>query len=187
MLGGVKELDKNSPHNWLDDNIWLKKAYHEWRAPLIVNSNWWLALGDDENVPNDVRYLSIARPGYTDWQVRRAAWLVHRVLDFKAQLERSVLLVMSFIGIWLRLYTGTKSTLTRHGQVRPLGTRGSMQANADARSLVPPCRPPVLQYLPHTSARVRPVLTSPVFDRPERAQGLRHGCGLDVCGGSCQP
>ncbi len=99
MLGGVKELDKNSPHNWLDDNIWLKKAYHEWRAPLIVNSNWWLALGDDENVPHDVRYPSIARTGYTDWQVRRAAWLVHRVLDFKAQLERSVLVVMSFIGI----------------------------------------------------------------------------------------
>ena len=86
--GGVEELDKRSPHNWLDDNIWLRKAYHEWRAPLIVNSNWWLALGDDPSVPSAVRHPAHQTSGFTSWQVRRAAWLVHRVLDFKAQLDR---------------------------------------------------------------------------------------------------
>ncbi|RPD60077.1 acyltransferase ChoActase/COT/CPT, partial [Lentinus tigrinus ALCF2SS1-6] len=97
------ELDKSSPHNWLDDNIWLKKAYHEWRAPLIVNSNWWLALVDDPNVPGDVRNPSVERTGYTRWQVRRAAWLVHRVLDFKAQLERNKIHPdTTRTGLWFR-------------------------------------------------------------------------------------
>ncbi|KAI0719277.1 acyltransferase ChoActase/COT/CPT [Cerioporus squamosus] len=97
------ELEQSSPHNWLDDNIWLKKAYHEWRAPLIINSNWWLALADDENVPNDVRNSSIERAGYTDWQVRRAAWLAHRVLDFKAQLERNKIYPdTTRTGLWFR-------------------------------------------------------------------------------------
>ena len=88
MDRGFKELDKSSPHNWLDDNIWLRKAYHEWRAPLIVNSNWWLALADDPSIPTAVRYPTRPAPGFTSWQVRRAAWLVHRVLDFRAQLDR---------------------------------------------------------------------------------------------------
>ena len=88
LCGGIEELDKNSPHNWLDDSIWLKKAYHEWRAPLIVNSNWWLALVDDPTVPHHIRRPFGHKYGYTSWQVRRAAWLVHRILDFKAQLEQ---------------------------------------------------------------------------------------------------
>ena len=95
MTRGVKELDKSSPHNWLDDTIWLKKAYHEWRAPLIVNSNWWLALADDAAVPSSVRYPPQEQVGYTNWQVRRAAWLVHRILDFSAQLRRCMRLLCS--------------------------------------------------------------------------------------------
>ena len=88
--GDVKELERQSPHNWLDDNFWLKKAYHEWRAPLIINSNWWLAFADDPSVPYHVRHPVDAQRGYTKWQVRRASWLVHRVLDFKVQLEQLV-------------------------------------------------------------------------------------------------
>ncbi|KAH9935245.1 acyltransferase ChoActase/COT/CPT [Amylocystis lapponica] len=68
-------LDKASPYNWLDDNFWLKKAYHEWRSPLLINSNWWLAFINDRTA------------GTTGWQVRRAASLVHGVLDWKARLE----------------------------------------------------------------------------------------------------
>ncbi|KAI0331918.1 acyltransferase ChoActase/COT/CPT [Cubamyces sp. BRFM 1775] len=81
-------LDRSSPNNWLNDNIWLAKAYHEWRAPLLVNSNWWLALGDDSTIPNAVRHPSSNLTGYTPWQLRRAAWLVYRILDFKTRLER---------------------------------------------------------------------------------------------------
>lgn len=89
-----EELDKASPNNWLDDNLWLKKAYHEWRAPLLVNSNWWLSLKYDTTVPLEVlsgNFLpghDVRETGITRWQVRRASWMAWRVLDFKAQLER---------------------------------------------------------------------------------------------------
>jgi carnitine O-acetyltransferase len=44
-------LDHVSPNNWLNDTLWLPLAYHTWRAPLIVNSNWWLSFGPDPSDP----------------------------------------------------------------------------------------------------------------------------------------
>jgi carnitine O-acetyltransferase len=41
------DLEHISPNNWLNDTLWLALAYHTWRAPLIVNSNWWLSFGPD--------------------------------------------------------------------------------------------------------------------------------------------
>ena len=91
-LLSAEALDKASPNNWLDDNIWLKKAYHEWRAPLIVHSNWWLSFRNDSNIPLDIQVDpskdEIPGTGITRWQVRRAAWLTHRSLEFKGRLER---------------------------------------------------------------------------------------------------
>lgn len=140
----VKELDKNSPHNWLDDNIWLKKAYHEWRAPLIINSNWWLALADDALVPRTVRYAARHSSRYTSWQIRRAAWLVHRILDFKGQLERSVHFYPAH-GL------SDRSTDRRYIQIQHVQVCLSEHAVEIGallltltRSLVPPCRSPVL-------------------------------------------
>lgn len=86
----MTELDKASPYNWLDDNFWLKKAYLEYRAPLPINSNWWLAYKNDRTVPPEVieraddgdRVL-----GISPWQIRRAAWLLSRTLEFKERLE----------------------------------------------------------------------------------------------------
>lgn len=43
----LKDLDHISPHNWLDDTLWLSLAYHTWRAPLLVNSNWWVMFAPD--------------------------------------------------------------------------------------------------------------------------------------------
>lgn len=85
-------LDRISPHNWLDDNFWLNKAYLEWRAPLLVNSNWWLAFHDDKMIPLNAMdgESSDNRAGITRWQVRRAAWLVYRILDFKERLHKYV-------------------------------------------------------------------------------------------------
>lgn len=45
------DLDQTSPNSWLNDTLWLKLAYHTWRAPLIVNSNWWLVFAPDPNDP----------------------------------------------------------------------------------------------------------------------------------------
>ncbi|KAI0091303.1 acyltransferase ChoActase/COT/CPT [Irpex rosettiformis] len=87
----LQVLDRASPNNWLEDNIWLKKAYHEWREPLLVNSNWWLSFVYDSNVPQDVlegKSIALGNTGITPWQVRRAAWLTHRLLDFKGQVQR---------------------------------------------------------------------------------------------------
>ncbi|KAJ7707599.1 acyltransferase ChoActase/COT/CPT [Mycena rosella] len=93
-------LDRASPHNWLDDNFWIKKAYLEWRSPLLVNSNWWLAFQDDNQIPAHAKE-EIA--GITPWQVRRGAWLVHRVLCFKDRLDRQELYPdTTRTGIWLR-------------------------------------------------------------------------------------
>jgi hypothetical protein len=74
--------------NWLDDNLWMQKAYLEWREPLVVNSNWWLALENDRTLPD----LSAAASAgeLSPWQIRRAAWMLHRVLDFKQQLDTYV-------------------------------------------------------------------------------------------------
>ena len=88
----IIELDKKSPHNWLDDNFWLNKAYLEWRAPLLINSNWWLAYKDDCNsIPTFVREGkeedTLRLAGISAWQVRRAAWLLSRTLRFKEGLE----------------------------------------------------------------------------------------------------
>ena len=79
------DLDNASPNNWLDDNFWLRKAYLEWRSPLLINSNWWLAFENDPGVPKHVlNYGESERLGGLGvWQIRRAAWLLHRFLDFR--------------------------------------------------------------------------------------------------------
>ncbi|KAI0777148.1 acyltransferase ChoActase/COT/CPT [Irpex lacteus] len=105
----LQALDKASPNNWLDDNIWLRKAYHEWRAPLIVNSNWWLSFVYDANVPEEVRRgggEGLGETGVTYWQVRRAAWLTHRVLDFRQQLQsQQIYPETTKTGVWFQTST----------------------------------------------------------------------------------
>ena len=83
----ILALDRKSPHNWLDDKFWLKKTYMEWRAPLLVNSNWWLAFCDDDIHPTTPTPAS----EHTDWQLKRAAWLLHRTLEFKDKVDAYVL------------------------------------------------------------------------------------------------
>ncbi|EIW57547.1 acyltransferase ChoActase/COT/CPT [Trametes versicolor FP-101664 SS1] len=120
----LQELNKNSPNNWLDDGIWLKKAYHEWQAPLIVNSNWWLALGDDPVIPSSVRFPTSTVDHCTLWQIRRAAWLAHRVLDFKTRLERQELYPDT-------TRTGTHRLWFRHSALQAFNTCRIPQRECD--------------------------------------------------------
>lgn len=109
-------LDRASPHNWLDDNFWINKAYLEWRAPLLINSNWWLAFQDDDLLPQSALTgeSSDSRAGITLWQVRRAAWLVHRVLDYKGQLDTGELHPdTTRTGVWLRQSTSKMFNIAR--------------------------------------------------------------------------
>ncbi|KAG9314992.1 acyltransferase ChoActase/COT/CPT [Chiua virens] len=97
----LRALDKVSPHNWLDDNFWTKKTYLDWRAPLPINSNWWLAFVNDANVPPE----AVTNPagGITPWQARRAACLVHGILDFKHRMQTQELYPdTTRLGLWLR-------------------------------------------------------------------------------------
>ncbi|THV07310.1 CoA-dependent acyltransferase [Dendrothele bispora CBS 962.96] len=77
----LKALDRASPNNWLDDNFWLK-TYLEWRVPLLINSNWWLAFSDEEGHGG-----TSSASGFTNWQLRRAAWLTHRTLELKNKID----------------------------------------------------------------------------------------------------
>jgi len=80
------ELAEVSPYNWLDDNFWLRRAYLENRLPLLVHSNWWLALQDDLTVPESIRLAPRPEP-FNIWQLRRAAWTVKRMLTYKKLLD----------------------------------------------------------------------------------------------------
>ncbi|KDR78870.1 hypothetical protein GALMADRAFT_244504, partial [Galerina marginata CBS 339.88] len=97
-------LDKVSPYNWLDDNFWLNKAYLEWRAPLLVNSNWWLAFCEDSLIPSSALSgeTNNNRAGTTFWQIRRSAWLIHRMLQFRDNVsETSESPETHILGSWL--------------------------------------------------------------------------------------
>ncbi|KIJ57311.1 hypothetical protein M422DRAFT_63059 [Sphaerobolus stellatus SS14] len=79
-------LDEDSPHNWLEDNFWMKHAYLSSRTPLLVNSNFWCLCPDDPIIPK----LDIRDGEFTFWQVRRAAWLLKRALEYRERVERKV-------------------------------------------------------------------------------------------------
>lgn len=109
-------LDRASPNNWLDDNFWINKAYLEWRAPLLVNSNWWLAFYEDDQMPATAfkGETNNNRAGTTFWQLRRAAWLVWRTLDFKQQLDAQELHPdTTRTGIWFRNSTAKMFNIAR--------------------------------------------------------------------------
>jgi carnitine O-acetyltransferase len=102
------DVDRTSPNNWLDDRFWLQKAYHEWRVPLLVNSNWWLMFRANPNTPAaelEKPETRVERVGdlvpdadiatalgtndwkQSEWGIRRAAWICHRLMQFKVRLE----------------------------------------------------------------------------------------------------
>ncbi|KAG2074286.1 acyltransferase ChoActase/COT/CPT [Suillus decipiens] len=81
----LHELDARSPNNWLDDNIWTNHAYLSWRAPLLINSNWWLTFVNDPSVPESILHGD-SKSGIEPWQVRRAAHILHRILDWRARM-----------------------------------------------------------------------------------------------------
>jgi carnitine O-acetyltransferase len=84
------DLERSTPYNWLDDSFWLQKAYHEWREPLLVNSNWYILGVDDPRHPKELLANGAKRPSgeYTYFQVQRAAHLIYQGIDFKELIDR---------------------------------------------------------------------------------------------------
>ncbi|KAJ3313799.1 hypothetical protein HDU76_002555 [Blyttiomyces sp. JEL0837] len=78
----LHELEKTAENSWLED-IWLNKAYLEWREPSLINVNWWCQFKDH---PKGV----IAPPPkgtVTDFQIERASGLISNLLNFKEMLD----------------------------------------------------------------------------------------------------
>nr|XP_019009266.1 carnitine acetyltransferase [Kwoniella pini CBS 10737]OCF48047.1 carnitine acetyltransferase [Kwoniella pini CBS 10737] len=98
----LKDLDHVSPNNWLNDTLWLGLAYHTWRAPLLINSNWWLMFAPDSADPAPPNQDSsssswtsmviVKKEWISDWQIRKAAWIARRFAEFRTKLLREEIL-----------------------------------------------------------------------------------------------
>ncbi|KAL4402466.1 acyltransferase [Malassezia pachydermatis] len=96
------DVDQTTEDNWFDDRFWLEKAYHEWRAPLLVNSNWWNMFVADPSMPAELSER-VDAPAYTEeavrvqnwdkaeWAVRRATWILYRAALFKIAIDRETI------------------------------------------------------------------------------------------------
>ncbi|KAJ1951386.1 hypothetical protein FBU59_000184 [Linderina macrospora] len=84
----LQQVDAASPYSWLED-IWLKKAYLEWREPSYINVNWFAAIADNPDFPVTDETLAAQRVSAV--QIARAARLVVHVLEFNDSLNRGEL------------------------------------------------------------------------------------------------
>ena len=64
--------------SWLED-LWLQYAYHIWRDPIVVTSNWY-----------SVFRSSIASLSHEVKQVSRAAALTHNMITYRLLVEKYV-------------------------------------------------------------------------------------------------
>ncbi|CEP14095.1 hypothetical protein [Parasitella parasitica] len=87
------DIDRASPTNWLEDNFWLKKAYLEWREPLMINSNWYILGQVDANHPKQLLANNGIQPRqlFSKFQIGRAAHMIRRGLDYKEMIDRQEL------------------------------------------------------------------------------------------------
>ncbi|KAF9170354.1 hypothetical protein BGX20_009083 [Mortierella sp. AD010] len=75
------DVDRAAPYNWLDDTWWISKAYHEWREPLLVNSNWYILMKNEPNHPT-VFHPTAENPRFSTFQVKRSAHVAQQLLDY---------------------------------------------------------------------------------------------------------
>ncbi|KAJ3013907.1 hypothetical protein HKX48_005443 [Thoreauomyces humboldtii] len=78
-LEAYGEKQKNS---WLED-IWLNKAYLEWREPSLINVNWWCQFVDHPSHPKELLRKPPPKGVLTTFQIQRAAGLISNMLNFK--------------------------------------------------------------------------------------------------------
>ncbi|KAJ1946071.1 hypothetical protein GGF37_001372 [Kickxella alabastrina] len=83
----LREVDRQAEHSWLED-IWVKKAYLEWRGPSYINVNWFAQLGDN---PDYAAPAHVERGQVTGVQIQRAARVVTHMLELNEMINaRSV-------------------------------------------------------------------------------------------------
>ncbi|KAJ3101205.1 hypothetical protein HDU96_010082 [Phlyctochytrium bullatum] len=85
----LQAKDRESTGSWLE-SWWLALAYHGWRESVLVNSNWYMIV---DSPPGELpAELEERKPGrvdgvFTPYQIKRAAGLVTRFLDYKDLLD----------------------------------------------------------------------------------------------------
>ncbi|KAJ1957829.1 hypothetical protein EC988_000632 [Linderina pennispora] len=84
----LQSADQAAAHSWLED-IWLNKAYLEWREPSYINVNWFACIADNPDFPVAATAPS---PGQASAvQIGRAARLIAHVLEFNDTLNQGQL------------------------------------------------------------------------------------------------
>ncbi|GBC09236.1 hypothetical protein RclHR1_08700004 [Rhizophagus clarus] len=82
----LHESDKVEKYSWLE-NIWLNKAYLEWREPSLINVNWWCEFRDH---PNGI-LKQVQKGQITDFQIYRTAGLISNLLSFNDEVNNELL------------------------------------------------------------------------------------------------
>lgn len=72
--------------NWLEE-LWLKKAYLEWREPSLINVNYWCQFVDHPKQPKDLLIKPPPDGILTEFQITRAAGLISNMLNFNDRLN----------------------------------------------------------------------------------------------------
>ena len=73
----VKRAQGEGVDNWLDE-WWLRLAYHSWREPLLVNSNWFMVFRDHPAQPPALLHPKL--PALEDGQV--TSFQIYRAAGF---------------------------------------------------------------------------------------------------------
>ncbi|KAJ1728359.1 hypothetical protein LPJ61_004072 [Coemansia biformis] len=80
----LQAADRRAPHSWLED-IWLNKAYLEWRDPSYINVNWFATIADN---PDFKPAEAVPRGQVSEAQVARAARFITHMLESNEALNR---------------------------------------------------------------------------------------------------
>jgi carnitine O-acetyltransferase len=73
-------------YSWLE-NIWLNKAYLEWRDPSLINVNWWCEFKDH---PNGILKQALPKGKVTDFQINRAAGFISSLLSYNDAINKYI-------------------------------------------------------------------------------------------------
>lgn len=73
----LHDVDKAAKYNWLED-IWLNKAYLEWRGSSYINVNWAATIGDNPDLPV---LRDVPADKVTVIQLDRAARVITHMLE----------------------------------------------------------------------------------------------------------
>ncbi|KAI9206459.1 acyltransferase ChoActase/COT/CPT [Polychytrium aggregatum] len=102
LQGRLKQHDSLQKNSWIED-WWLRLAYHSWREPLMVHSNWYVVFRDEvetlctsssygrflEAVSGAPLAPSFGIGDYSAFQIRRAAGFIANLLKYKDLIDRN--------------------------------------------------------------------------------------------------